>query len=352
MRRYSPAKQKSNNRFNFFLHLIWQHSVMYSSDFRTAVVSVYNSFQSMKRVALLFKISPSTVHRWIKDPRPRSWPKRGSKFTDAMVAMVRLRLHMFPSTTASQLVALIREQLGATVSRQLVALVLKTQLKMSWKRVKKRGCASAKHNRQEQMNTFYQGYASAYANGTLAACDESGFDQRARPVYGYAPRSKPAILVIPPSKIKHVHYSLILAAHMQGNTQSVLHTGSVNGVRFADFVANLPFPRGTTLLMDNASIHKGIAVRQAAEEKGYKLLFTPPYTPEYNPVEMIFGIVKNRFYKERYAPTFSNLDMPECVQSCVNFGTRSTWVSRCFRHVEDDLKASNQYEARETGGPS
>jgi hypothetical protein len=30
---------------------------MYSSDFRTAVVSVYNSFQSMKRVALLFKIS-------------------------------------------------------------------------------------------------------------------------------------------------------------------------------------------------------------------------------------------------------------------------------------------------------
>jgi transposase-like protein len=127
---YADTVMPNRNRTTdlIFLHLIWQHSVMYSSDFRMAVVSVYNSFQSMKRVALLFKISPSTVHRWIKDPRPRCWPKKGSKFTDAMVAMVRLRLHMFPSTAASQLVALIREQLGATVSRQLVALVLKTQL--------------------------------------------------------------------------------------------------------------------------------------------------------------------------------------------------------------------------------
>ena len=89
---------------------------------------------------------------------------------------------------------------------------------------------------------------SMLAEGTLAACDESGFDQRdSLPVYGYAPRSKPAILVIPASKMN----SLILAANMRGQTHSMLHTGSVNGFRFADFITNLPFPRGTVLLLDN-----------------------------------------------------------------------------------------------------
>ena len=108
---------------------------------------------------------------------------------------------------------MIREQLSVSVSRQLIALVLKHQLTMSWKRIRKRGSPSAKHDRVEQMNKFCREYVEAFAEGTLAACDESGFDQRARPVYGYAPRSKPAILVIPTSNMKHVHYSLILAAN-------------------------------------------------------------------------------------------------------------------------------------------
>ena len=87
----------------------------------------------------MFRLSPSTVHRWPREPHPRGWPKRSSntKFTDAMVAMVKLQLQIFPATTASQLQSLIREQLGVTVSRQLVALVLKNKLNMSWKRVKK-----------------------------------------------------------------------------------------------------------------------------------------------------------------------------------------------------------------------
>lgn len=275
--------------------------VMYSSDTRKAAILVYQHTQSMRRVSLILKVSQSTVHRWVRGADASGWPSRGSKFTDAMVALVKLQLSMFPATTASQLQALIWDQLSVKVSRQLVALVLRSRLNMSWKRTRKRGCASSRHDRQEQMRSFRQEFATAFANGTLAACDESGFDQRARPIYGYAPRSKPAILVIPASKIKHVHYSLIMAAHMKGMTHSTLHVGSINGHRFADFVADLPFPRGTVIVLDNASIHKCAAARQVAAEHGYKLLFTPPYTPEFNPVEMMFGTIKNRFYKDRYA---------------------------------------------------
>jgi hypothetical protein len=140
-----------------------------------------------------------------------------------MVALVKLQLQLFPATTASQLQAMIREQLSVSVSRQLIALVLKNQLNMSWKRIRKRGSPSAKHDRVEQMNKFCREYVEAFAEGTLAACDESGFDQRARPVYGYAPRSKPAILVIPTSNMKHVHYSLILAVQTREDKRKNPH---------------------------------------------------------------------------------------------------------------------------------
>lgn len=322
---------------------------MYSSDFRRAVLSVYQYIQSMRRVGQILKVASSTIHRWLSGAEARKgWPCRGSKFTDAMVSLVELQLRRSPATTASQLQAMLRMQLGTNVSRQLVALVLKQRLNMSWKRTRKRGCASAKHDRLEQTRQFCKEFAKAFAEGTLAAVDESGFDQRARPVYGYAPRSKPAILVIPSSKIQHVHYSLVLAAHMKGLTHSTMHVGSVDGPRFASFVDDLPFPMGTVLVLDNASIHKCAAVRQIAADRGYKLLFTPPYTPEFNPVEMMFGVIKNKFYKDRYATSFGDLGMSECVHACVDYGTWPSCVSGCFRHVAEGLKAHDKPEAAMT----
>ena len=52
-----------------------------------------------------------------------------------------------------------------------------------------------------------------------------------------------------------------------------------------------------------------IAFRQTAEEKGYKLLFTPPYTLEFNPVEMIFGIIKNRFLQRKVCANVQQLGL-------------------------------------------
>lgn len=313
---------------------------MYSLDFRNAVRSVYEYTQSMRRVGLILKVSSSTVHRWLQTAdAPRHWPRRGSKFTDAMVALMQLQLQASPTTTAAQLKALICTKLGVDVSRQLVSLVLKNRLNMSWKRTRKRGCASAKHDRKEQVRHFCKEFITAFTEGTLVACDESGFDQRARPVYGYAPRSKPAILVIPSSKAKHVHHSLVLAAHMLGLTYSSLHVGSVNGPCFATFLNDLPFPRGSVIVLDNASIHKCAPVRQIAVKRGYKLLFTPPYTPEFNPIEMMFGIIKNKFYKDRYSMSFSSQNMSDCIRACVNHGSHPSCVSACFRHVVEGLKA-------------
>ncbi len=85
----------------------------------------------------------------------------------------------------------------------------------------------------------------------------------------------------------------------------------------------MQFAAGTTLLLDNAAIHKTACVRAAADSKGFRLLFTPPYSPELNPIELIFGILKNAFYKRRTTTAFGH-DIPACVASCI-----STPALRC-----------------------
>jgi transposase len=46
-----------------------------------------------------------------------------------------------------------------------------------------------------------------------------------------------------------------------------------------------PFPGPySVLVLDNASIHKGRHLRNLCEDKGVRLEFLPPYSPDYNPV--------------------------------------------------------------------
>ena len=94
----------------------WKHISMYSSEFRRAVLSVYQYIQSMRRVGQILKVASSTIHRWIRGAEARKgWPCRGSKFTDAMVSLVELQLRRSPETTASQLQAMLRMQLGVNI---------------------------------------------------------------------------------------------------------------------------------------------------------------------------------------------------------------------------------------------
>jgi transposase len=55
-------------------------------------------------------------------------------------------------------------------------------------------------------------------------------------------------------------------------------------------VANLR--HGDVVVMDNLSAHKGSKVITAIEQAGATVLFTPPYSPEFNPIEKVWGKLK------------------------------------------------------------
>jgi transposase len=70
---------------------------------------------------------------------------------------------------------------------------------------------------------------------------------------------------------------------------------------------------GSVIIMDNASFHRKARLRQISAEHGFSLLFLPPYSPDYNPIEKTWANMKKRL--RDILPAFRILE--EAVYECL-----------------------------------
>jgi len=71
--------------------------------------------------------------------------------------------------------------------------------------------------------------------------------------------------------------------------------GAADTIAFEAYVRTFLAPTlvpGQIVLLDNLSSHKSATVEQLVAERGCTLLFLPPYSPDFSPVEMAFSKVK------------------------------------------------------------
>lgn len=71
--------------------------------------------------------------------------------------------------------------------------------------------------------------------------------------------------------------------------------GPINRVAFEANVEQVLLPElrpGDIVIMDNISSHKGPRTRQMIEAAGASLLFLPPYSADFNPIENAFSKLK------------------------------------------------------------
>jgi transposase len=81
--------------------------------------------------------------------------------------------------------------------------------------------------------------------------------------------------------------------------------GSTSGEVFEAYVEHFLAPTlraGRVVVMDNLSAHKGDRVRELIEERSCELIYLPPYSPDFNPIEEAFSKIK-RFLREVRART-------------------------------------------------
>jgi transposase len=99
-------------------------------------------------------------------------------------------------------------------------------------------------------------------------------------------------------KTPHGHWktsTLIGALDRKGLRCSAVVDGPVNADVFAAFVEQVLVPElrpEDIVVMDNLSSHKSPRIRKAIQARGATLIYLPPYSPDLNPIEMIFSKIK------------------------------------------------------------
>ncbi len=99
-------------------------------------------------------------------------------------------------------------------------------------------------------------------------------------------------------KSPHGHWqttTLIAALGIGGILCSMVVDGAVNGDIFEAFVERVlvaELKPGDVVVMDNLSSHKRQRTRELIESARAELVFLPPYSPDLNPIEMVFSKIK------------------------------------------------------------
>jgi transposase len=187
--------------------------------------------------------------------------------------------------------SILLQTLGVSVSRHLVALALQ---RAGISRVRSRPGvpSSSQQRRQAALMAFHARLEGCIAAGQhIVSVDETGVDERTMPIMGYVRRG--SRLYVPRQTGGWKRTNIIMAVDDHGVVASSTHHTTVGSEAFVAFINGLPAPRGAVLLMDNVSFHKTFAVQAALRHKGYQALYTPPYTPDTNPIENIFSIFKH-----------------------------------------------------------
>ena len=110
---------------------------------------------------------------------------------------------------------------------------------------------------------------------------------------GRAPKGERLKAAIP-----HGHWkttTFVAGLRLEGLVAPFVFDGPITAVAFEAYVEQFLVPElkpGDIVVMDNLSSHKRPQVAALIEAAGASLLYLPPYSPDFNPIEKLFAKFK------------------------------------------------------------
>ena len=127
----------------------------------------------------------------------------------------------------------------------------------------------------------------------LVFIDETWASTNMARTRGRAPRGERLRAAIP-----HGHWkttTFVAGLRNSGMVAPMVLDGPINGIAFQAYVDQVLVPDlrpGDVVVMDNLGSHKRPGIRTAIEAAGASLLYLPPYSPDFNPIENAFAKMK------------------------------------------------------------
>ena len=125
----------------------------------------------------------------------------------------------------------------------------------------------------------------------------------------------------------------------------VVEEGNVDGERFLQaFVDDIlvfcqPYPGNcSVIVMDNAKVHMKLLITAACQERGVVIIYLPPYSFDYNPIQLVFNAALSKLltvYGRSILPGNAKIGdlFRDCLLNCMTPEKACNMFEKCFIHV-------------------
>ena len=137
--------------------------------------------------------------------------------------------------------------------------------------------------------------------------DESGFDEYFTRRYGYALGGDKVNTKLSGKRYERQSV-MAIRNHEHKLVEPMIYQGTANAnTVYAYFQTILPNLKiGSIVILDNASYHKSEDLLKLFHSHKISLIYLPPYSPDLNPIEKLWGTIKQ--YLRSYTQSITNFD--------------------------------------------
>jgi transposase len=160
--------------------------------------------------------------------------------------------------------------------------------------------------------------------------DESAVNTAMTRRYGRAPRGERVYDCAPRNYGSHT--SVISAMGLRGLVATLTVEGAVDTLCFDAYLGQVLGPRlrrGDVVVLDNLGAHKASRIEEVAESRGAQVLWLPPYSPDYSPIEQCWSKIKSHLRGAK-ARTAEALD--KALERAIGLVTKADirgWFKHC-----------------------
>lgn len=125
--------------------------------------------------------------------------------------------------------------------------------------------------------------------------------------------------------------SILSTIRLNGDMCPLVFKGTLNKEFFASYIKTCLKPSlspDDILILDNSSVHSSKLVLDTLDECGIKYLFLPTYSPDFNPIELMWSWIKS-ILKKCKARTYEKLE--EAIRFALD-SVKSDFIANWFKH--------------------
>lgn len=267
---------------------------------RERVVKMLQNGYTYQQTADAFTAGVATVNRiWrrFRETGETSLPPRGGGkrpiIPQSQDEDFRAMVVSMPDATYDELTVAWRRRSKVKVSR---AVIVRKVLQQGFSRKKKSKQATEKTTKKNSAKrSSFLFRSRAIPLEKLVFLDEAGFQASQDRTHARSLRGKKAICFS--TSVPAYNITVAGAIRLTGPIVMQGMAKSMNINRFLSFLSTKLLPKlhpGDVLVMDNLRAHKNKAVRRLIRAWDVRVLYLPPYSPEYNPIEPVWGWMKQK----------------------------------------------------------